>query len=77
MGQRNLLSSFSILMRASGLGNRRGTSEEDDEEVPSERVPAADDGQRLIRAFMLIQESAVRQAVIDVVTAIAKLRNEV
>lgn len=72
MRRRDLLSSFSTLMRASGLGNRPAASEGDDEEAPSEQWPPEEQGQRLIRAFGSIRDSAVRQAIIDVVTAIAQ-----
>jgi hypothetical protein len=80
MSEQSLLSSFSILMKASGLAER-ATSDEYDEEVLICRGPAEEHGHRLINAFVSIQDADIRHAIIDVVIAIANFsdsnRNQV
>lgn len=75
MRQQDLLSSFAILMRAAQLAEIHATREADDEDVPSEQWPAGEQSRRLSRAFLSIQDPTVRQAIIDVVRAIAELPN--
>lgn len=68
MTRQSLLSSFATLMRASGPGAVN-------DEIAAEQSPAAEQGQRLIRAFASIRSPDVRQAIIDVVTVIAERPN--
>ncbi|QXX76097.1 hypothetical protein MHY1_02932 [Methylovirgula sp. HY1] len=70
MRQWDLLASFAILMRAARLEETHASGEEDYEKLSPE-----EQGHRLCRSFISIQDSAVRQAIIVVVSAIASSLN--